>query len=93
MFTVSTGKMTVRSGGLPWLKPVAIVLPMLCSAVLAEWLPLKPCRVKVCGMLLVMHGSSVSAITERSEMGLHKAPMFMSLPGLGIGMMSASLHA
>ena len=28
----------VRSGGLFWLKPVAIVLFMLCSGVLVEWL-------------------------------------------------------
>ena len=29
----------VRSGGLFWLKPVAMVLFMLCSAMLVEWLP------------------------------------------------------
>ena len=73
------------------------VVLMLCSAALAEWLPLKPWRVEMCGMLPVMHGSSVFssvlAITERSEMGLHDLPMFMSPFGLGIGMMSASLHA
>ena len=28
----------VRAGGLIWLKPVAIVLFMLCSAVHVEWL-------------------------------------------------------
>ena len=49
----------VRSGGLFWLKPVAMVLFMLCSAVLVEWLPLKPCCVEMCGMLFVMYGSSV----------------------------------
>ena len=45
---------------------------MLCSAVLVEWLLLKPFFVEMCGMLFVMYGSSVFssvfAITERSEM-------------------------
>ena len=41
----------------------------------------------------MMHGSSVLAITERSEMGPHDVPMFMSLFGFGIGMMSASFRA
>ena len=49
-----------------------MVLFMLCSAVLVEWLLLKPCCVE---MLFVMFGSSVFssvfAITERSEMGLY----------------------
>ena len=67
--------MSVRSGGLFWLKPVAMVLLMLCSAVLVEWLLLKPCCLDMCGMLFVMYGSSVFssifAITERSEIGLY----------------------
>ena len=33
-----------------------------------------------------------SSITERSEMGLYDASMFMSLFGFGIGMMFASFH-
>ena len=64
---MSSATVIVRSGGLFWLKPVAIVLFMLCSTVL-----LKPCCV---AMLFVMYGSSVFssifAITERSEMGLY----------------------
>ena len=48
---------------------------MLCSAVLVEWLLLKPCCVEMYGMLLVMYGSSVFsrvvAITERILMGLY----------------------
>ena len=40
----------MRSGGLFWLKPVAIVLFMLCSAVLVEWFLLKPCCVEMSGM-------------------------------------------
>ena len=79
-----------------WLKPVAMVLFMLCSAVLIEWLLLKPCCVEMCEMLFVMYESSVFssvfAITERSEMGLYDVPMFMSLFGFGIGMMFASFH-
>ena len=49
----------VHSGGLFWLKSVAMVLFMLCSAVLVEWLLLKPCCVEICMMLFVMYGSSV----------------------------------
>ena len=60
-----------------------MVLFMLCSAVLVEWLLLKPSCVAMCEMLIVIYGSSVFssvfAITERSEMGLYDVPMFMSL--------------
>ena len=35
----------VPSGGLFWLKPVAMVVFMLCSVVLVEWLLLQPCCV------------------------------------------------
>ena len=83
----------MRSGGLFWLKPVAIMLFMWCSAVLVVWLLLKPCCVE---MLFVMYGSSVFssvfAITERSEIGLYDVPMFMSLFGFGIHMMFANFH-
>ena len=66
---------------------------MLCSAVLVEWLLLKPCCVEMCGMLFVMYGSSVfSSVFAITEMGLYDVPMFMSLFGFGIGMMFASLH-
>ena len=81
----------VRSGGLFWMKPVAMVLFMLCIAVLVALLLLKPCCVEMCGMLFVMYVSSVFssvfAITERSEMGLYDVPMFMPLFCFGIGMM------
>ena len=93
---MSSATVIVRSGGLFCLKPVAMVLFMLCIAVLAKWLLLKPCCVEMCGMLFVMYGSSVFgvfAITERSEMGLYNVHMFMSLFGFGIGMMFSSVHA
>ena len=74
---------------------VAIVLFMLCSAMFVEWLCLKQCCEEMCGILFVMHGSSVFssvfAVIERSEMGLYDAPMFMSLLGFGIRMF-ASIH-
>ena len=93
----SSATVIVCPGGLSWLKPVAMVLLMLCSAVLVEWFPLKPCCAKTCGMLFVMYGSSVFSsgfdITESSEMGLYDVPIFMSLFGFGIGMMFASFHA
>ena len=89
---MSSATLKVRSGGLFWLSPVALVLFMLCTAVLVEWLRLKQCCVKMCGMLFVMYRSSVHAITERSEMSLYDVPMFMSLFGFGIGIMFASFH-
>ena len=58
-FLMSSATVIVRSGGLFWFKPVAIVLFMLCSAVIVERLLLKPCCVEMCGILLVMYGSSV----------------------------------
>ena len=92
---MSSATVIVRSGGLFWLKPVAMVF-MLCSAVLVEWLLLKPCCVEMCGILFVMFGSRVFscvfAITERSEMGLYDVPILMSLFDFGIGMMVANFH-
>ena len=58
-FLMSCATAIVRSGGLFWLKPVAMVLFMLRSAVLVEWLPLKPSCVEMCGILFVMYDSSV----------------------------------
>ena len=93
---MSSATVIVRSGGLFGLEPVAMVLFMLCSAVLVEWLHLKPWCVEMCGMLFVMYGSSVFssvfAITERREMVLYDVPMFMSLFGFGIGMIFTSFH-
>ena len=93
---MSSDTVIVRSGGLFWLKPVAMVLFMLCSVVLIEWLLLKPWCVELCGMLFVMYESSifssVFAIAERNEMGLYDVPMFMFLFGFGNGMMFASFH-
>ena len=63
MLTVSDGLLMssaiVIMRGLFWLKLIAMVLFMLCSAVILEWLILKPCCVDMCGMLFVMYGSSV----------------------------------
>ena len=42
---MSSAIVIVRYDGLFWLKPIAMVLFMLCSAVLVEWLLLKPCCV------------------------------------------------
>ena len=93
---MASAAVIVRSGGLLRLKPVAMLLFMLCSAVLVKWLLLKPCCVEICGILFVMYGSSVFssvfAITERSEMGLYDVPMFIALFGFGIDMMLASFY-
>ena len=86
----------VRSGGLFSLNQVAMVVFMLCSAVLLEWLLLKPCYVEVCEILMVMYGnsvfSSIFAIAETGEMGLHNVPMFMSFLDFRVDMMFASFH-
>ena len=102
MFTVSNAlRMSnataiVRVGGMGWLKPVATVLLMLCSAVFVECLVLNPCCVVMFGMLCVLYGritfSIVFAITDRRDMGLYDVTMLMSLLGLGIGMMLANFH-
>ena len=88
-FLVSTATVIVRSGGLFWLNPVAMVLFMLSSTVLVEWLLLKPCCVEMYGSSVF---SNVFAIRERSEMGLYDVPMLMSSFGFGIGMLFASFH-
>ena len=54
MFTVSNATAMVRVGGMGWLKPVATVLLMLCSAVFVECLVLNPCCVVMFGMFCVM---------------------------------------
>ena len=36
--------------------------------------------------------STVSAITERSDMGLYEVPLSMSLLGFGMGIMLANFH-
>ena len=74
MFTVSNALLMsnataiVRVGGMCWLKPVATVLLMLCSAVFVEYLVLNPCCVVMFGMFCVIYGritfSSVFAITD-----------------------------
>ena len=60
MFTVlndllmSNATAIVRVGGMDWLKPVATVLLMLCSAVFVECLVLNPCCVVMFGMFCVI---------------------------------------
>ena len=102
MFTVSNAlhmsnaTAMVRVDRMGWLKPVATVLLMLCSAVFVECLVLNPCCVVMFGMFCVMYGritfSSVFVITDRRDIGLHDVPMLMSLLGLRISMMLASFH-
>ena len=73
-----------------------MVLFMLCRAVFVEWLLLKPCCAKMCGILFVMYSSSifsnVLAITESSKMCLYDVSMFISLLCFGFGTMFANFH-
>ena len=61
-----------------------------------ECLVLNPCCVVMFGMFCVMYGritfSSVFAITDRWDIGLYDVPMLMSLLGLGICIILASVH-
>ena len=97
MFTVSNALLMsnataiVRVGGMGWLKPVATVLFMLCSAVFVEGLVLNPCCIMMFGMFCVMYGR-ITFSTDRRDIGLYDVSMLMSLLGLGIGMMLASFH-
>ena len=54
LLLMSNATAMVRVGGMGWLKPVATVLLMLCSAVFVECLVLNPCCVGMFGMLCVM---------------------------------------
>ena len=93
---MSSAIVIMRFGGLFWLKHVEMVLFMLCSAILVEWLLLQPCCVEICGILFVIYGgsvvSSVFAIRDRSEIDMYDVPMFMSLFDFGISMMFDSFH-
>ena len=51
---------------------------------------LRGCVWYVCGY--VRKKAPVSAITERSDMGLYEVPLSMSLLGFGIGTMLANFH-
>ena len=73
-FDMSRATAMVLLGGFFWLKPCAIVLLMVWSAVVVECCALKPCCVWICGMLFVMCGSiifsRVLAMGESSAIGL-----------------------
>ena len=51
---MSSATVMVRVGGMGWLKPVATVLLMVCSAVFVECLILNPCCVVMLGIFCVM---------------------------------------
>ena len=93
---MSNSTAIVRVGGMCWLKPVATVLLMLCSAVFVEYLALNPCCVVMFGMLCVIYGritfSSVFVITDRRDIGMYGVSMLMSLFALGTGIMLANFH-
>ena len=93
---MSNATAIVRVGGIGWLKPVATVALMLCSAVLVECLVLNLCCVVMFGMFCVIYGritfSSVFVIKDRRDIGLYDVPMLMSLFCLGTVMMLANFH-
>ena len=88
---ISSATVVFRAGGAILLNPFATVLVCVCSAITVEWCVLYPCCMGAFGMFAVMKGrrlfSSVFAFTERRDMGLYEAPLFVSLLGFGIGTM------
>ena len=78
---MSNATAMVRVDGMGWLKTVATVLLMLCSAVFGF----------VCSVLCKEESSS-RVITGRRDIGLYDVTMLMSLLGLGIGMMLANFQ-
>ena len=82
----SSATVIVHAGGAIWLNPFVTVLFTVCSAVRVAWVRL------VCLLLCKEEGSSstVSAITEKRDMGLYEVPVDMSL--FGFGTMLANFH-
>ena len=67
---ISSSTVIVHARGAIWLNPLATVLFNVYSAVTVECCVLYPCCV-VCLLLCMEEGSSsVSAITERRDMGM-----------------------
>ena len=64
---MSNATAMVHVGGMGWLKPLATVLLMLCSAVFVECLLLNPCYVVKFGMLCVMYGRITFSTDKRIE--------------------------
>ena len=95
-FFMSSATVIVRSGGLFWLNPVAMMLFILCNAVLVEWLLLKPCYVEIYVMLFMMYGSSVFSSVLLSLREVRWVCMMCLYSCLfvcfGICMMFASFH-
>ena len=91
---MSNATAMVRVGGMGWLKPVATVPPMLCSAVPVECLAPNPCCVVMFALRYTgkNHHLECFCDTDRRDIGLYDVPMSMSPLGLGIGMMLASLQ-
>ena len=86
----------VRKGGAIWLNPFFTVLFSVC-VVPSLWSVVFCTRVAwvclVCLLLCREEGSSpVSAIVERSDMGLYEVPLFVYLLGFGIGTMLTKFH-
>ena len=93
---ISSAAVIVRAGRTIWLNPFATARFTVCSTVTVECCVLYPCCVGVFGMFAVMQGSklfsSVFAITERRDMGLHEVPLSMGLLGFGMGHLLANFH-
>ena len=87
-FEKSIAMVTVRCGGLGWLKPVATVCVRGRSAVVVLWFARKPCCVGEIGRELSSGRRSFSkTLTEghRREMGRYPDPELAGLPGFRTG--------
>lgn len=102
VFTVSNALLKssamsiVRCGGALLLNPLIAGVMMLCSAVVVECCLRNPCWNVGSVMLSVMYGnmifSMIFAIGEMSAIGLYPVPVFVFLPGFGMGMIFACFH-
>ena len=88
---MSSATVIVRSGGLCWLKPVAMVLFMLCTVVLVEWLLLKPCCMGCCLACMGVVSSPVF-LQSLTEVRLVCMMCLCLCLCFGIGIIFASFH-
>ena len=84
----------VRYGNRFWLRPWVIWFVIWWRVVVVEWTGLKPCWCLFWGMLWGTYGRSTSSrildIGDSKKIGRYEVPMYVSLWGLGIGMILAN---
>ena len=81
---MSNATAIVRVGGMGWVKPVATLLSMLCSAVFVEFLVLNPCCVVMFGMFVCVSLSvNVCMFTMSNALLMSNATAIVRVGGMG----------